>query len=81
MSLIPMSTFHIADFNDQFVFLHDLDGPRSITNDAQAITSFCHLFFPGCRVIYRDTQGEWAELVHTQGKFTGYLHYQGAVPK
>lgn len=66
------------------VFIVDLDekyGGTSVTNDAEAVVEYIHTVVPGARVIYRDTIGEWDELAHRDGEFTGYVHYDGPVPE
>ena len=45
------------------VFIEDLDGPMSVTNDAENVLSFINQNWPDKRLVYKDTQGEWAELV------------------
>ncbi|MCC7475831.1 MAG: hypothetical protein IT425_10575 [Pirellulales bacterium] len=65
------------------IVLRDLDGPRSITNDAEAVVA--ELYGRGLlgsprligshhrRVLYYDTQGNLDELKHDgRGRFTGF---------
>ena len=55
------------------VWITDDGGVRSVTNDAEGVVSHLHRRFPGYRIIYRDSEGKWDELVHdNKGAFTGY---------
>ena len=79
----PRSSFSVARcvFTDNLLFIIDRDeGGMSVTNDAEAVCAHCHELYPGRRIIYRDTEGEWSELVHENGKFTGYAPYKGDHP-
>jgi hypothetical protein len=60
------------------VCVHDLLGynPKlgtcSVTNDAEAVIDFLlrsGQMQPGQRCIYRDSEGNWDEMVHDNGKF------------
>lgn len=45
------------------VFIRDLDlGGRSVTNDAENVLRECQNAHGACRVVYQDSQGEWAEI-------------------
>lgn len=49
------------------------DGVISVTNDAENVVKELHCRYPGFRVIYQDTEGEWDELKHDGlGTFTGF---------
>lgn len=64
---------HIRE-SESIVWIIDLDedGTRSVTNDAEQVCRELHARFPDHRIIYRDSMGEWGELVHLQGILTGY---------
>lgn len=47
-------------------------GGRSVTNDAEAVCKEMHGRYPHHRIIYRDSDGRWDELVHRSGLFKGY---------
>lgn len=51
------------------LWLVDLDGPRSVTNDAERVCEELSHLYPGSRLFYRDTDGNWDELVHDAGRF------------
>ena len=76
--------FEVARVDEErgIVFLVDLcnEGAMSITNDAEAVIAHCHKFFPGKRVVYRDTEGRWDELDHVEGMFVGFKAYAGPDP-
>lgn len=57
---------------NEAVLLTDLDGPVSITNDAEAVVAYCLDKAPGRRVLYRDTDGQWDELKHDGTQFVGF---------
>lgn len=55
------------------VWIVDGDGgPKSITNDAEAVCSVLHRSYPNHRIIYRDSSGDWDELAHDRGWFIGF---------
>lgn len=63
------------------IFIRDLDqGGVTVTNDAEAVVEEVHKLHPGKRIVYRDTDGDWDELRHTEGKFTGFTLYTGLTP-
>lgn len=44
----------------------------SVTNDAENVINSIN---PGVRqVIYQDTMGNWDEIEHDEGRFTGFRH-------
>jgi hypothetical protein len=57
------------------VFLEDLCnelGTMSITNDAEAVVEHVLKMYPGHRIFYRDTDGNWDELVHNGKAFCSF---------
>ena len=50
----------------------------SVTNDAERVVEFLKqngdLNVPGTRVIYRDSEGRWDEMLIADGKFSGFRH-------
>lgn len=55
------------------VWIEDLDGYKSVTNDAERVTQELAASFGGrVRIIYKDTSGLWDELMHVNGKFETY---------
>ncbi len=55
------------DYENNIVFLEDCSnhaGGTSITNDAEAVVNHCRsIFGNSVRVVYKDTNEEWWELV------------------
>jgi len=62
------------------IFLSDSDGPVSMTNDAEAVVAMCHNHHPGLRIVYRDTDGCWDEMIHNNGRFLSFRQYDGWLP-
>lgn len=60
------------------VFIVDNDVGMSITNDAENVVIDVLAKYPDHRIIYRDTDGRWDELLHWGGKFVGFKPYSKA---
>jgi hypothetical protein len=71
-------TIHAVTFDK--VFIIDLDIGKSITNDAEAVVEIVNKAFPNRRIIYKDSCGQWDELVHAKGSFVGFQHYSDEIP-
>lgn len=69
------STFDVVKVSKNFVYLVDLDIGRSVTNDADNVCKHINYLYPNKRIVYKDTQGEWTELCHVDGKFTVYAPF------
>jgi hypothetical protein len=54
------------------VWIVDEDAGVSVTNDAEAVVAEINQRHPGCRIIYRDTMGNWDELRHRNGTFVDF---------
>ncbi len=70
---MPGSIYRLEVHND-VICLKDLDGPRSITNDVEAILEDLQrggleLDAP---IVYRDSMGRWDEIRHAKGRFTRF---------
>ena len=52
-----------ASTKQGIVFIRDLDGPVSVTNDAEEVLTYIQKNWPGRRVVYQGTDGEWFEIV------------------
>lgn len=75
--------YELVEFEGQpgVIFIRDLDqGGVSVTNDAEAVVEEVHKLYPGKRIVYRDSYGDWGELIHTAGKFTEFGLYKGLTP-
>ena len=64
--------YQVVGQDERHVWIVDLDGPLSVTNDAERVCVEVNRLFPGRRIIYQDTMGKWDELVHQGGRFTGF---------
>lgn len=62
------SKFHIVAELPDVVAIEDLDGLVSVTNDAEAVVRhLAKIGLKGRRLLYRDSDGIWDELVHDGG--------------
>jgi hypothetical protein len=73
--------YRIATVTPVAVLIIDLDdGATTVTNDAEAVVAGILELYPQPaehsdkprRIVYRDTEGDWSELLHDGTKFTGY---------
>ncbi len=51
---------------------NDSEGCKSVTNDAERVCAEIEKLHTGHRIIYRDSDGNWDELVHLGGHFNHY---------
>ena len=59
------SDYRVVSTDDDFMFLVDLDlGNLSVTNDAENVVKHLLSLYGNKRIIYRDSNGDWSELVH-----------------
>jgi len=67
-----------ADYNiiwigDDDIFITDLNiGNRSVTNDAERVVNDLVSRYGNKHITYKDTDGQWSELVHDNGKFVSF---------
>lgn len=56
------------------VWIADCGGPLdlSVTNDAEGVVERINRRFPGYRIFYRDSMGNWDELLHDADRFRGF---------
>jgi hypothetical protein len=52
----------------------------TITNAAETVVQECLSTYGQKRIVYRDTEGRWDELLHTGIQFRGFAPFQGEVP-
>ena len=58
---------------DKWVLIEDLNGPMSITNDAEAVVQDLLLRgYSNSRILYRDSMDQWDELLHNGIEFTDF---------
>jgi hypothetical protein len=73
--------YDVAKVTPEIVWISDRnDGAISVTNDAENVVMELHNKYPGARVIYRDSDGNWDELKHKGGQFTGFAPARDMVP-
>lgn len=54
------------------VWITDDGVGKSVTNDAERVCVELDRRYPGHRIIYRDTDGNWDELIVRNGEFAGF---------
>jgi hypothetical protein len=80
------SDYEVVLVEDDRVFIVDLDlGNRSVTNDAEKVLEEINNNFPGKRLIYRDTLGNWDEIkmtspFSTETLLVGFFPYNEEMP-
>lgn len=69
-----MALYRFIGRNSEAVFIVDEDRPgqRSVTNAAEDVVLEVFRCWGNRRIIYRDTDGRWDELMHVDGTFTGF---------
>lgn len=86
----PAATFaqlpsgHAVTFDGPFICLEDTGKGRSITNAAEEViqhletaTAAYGIDLDRYAVIYRDTMGNWDQLLHRDGRFVGFKSLGG----
>jgi hypothetical protein len=65
-----------------FVFITDAGhrGKQSVTNDAERVVQECLGRYGERRIIYRDKDGQWGEMLHTGIQFRGFAPFDGDIP-
>lgn len=73
------SIFTVIAISVEAVWIVDnFDEPRpagahlTVTNDAEGVCEELAMHYDGRKIYYRDTDGNWDELQHLRGKFTGF---------
>jgi hypothetical protein len=71
--------FEIIAVEDDRVFVVDLNlGSKSVTNDAEYVWEQVQRQYPNRRLIYRDSEGEWNEIL---GPDISFRPYAATAPK
>lgn len=50
----------------------DNTGKCSVTNDAENVVRYMNGLVPGVRIFYCDSEGDWGELIHDDGRFLNF---------
>ena len=59
--------------SDPVIFIEDLNGPMSVTNDAEAVVKdLINLGYGDYHILYKDSMGQWDELLHNGFRFIGF---------
>lgn len=76
--------YHVVRHVDGIVYFVDeaIAGTtfKSVTNAAEEVVLELFEQFGDVRMVYRDTEGDWGELAHDRGAFTGFLPWAGSHP-
>lgn len=74
-------SFSYAGQHGDIQFIVDENGRTSVTNDAEAVLAYIKKTQgKDTRVVYRDSQGDWAEIVwqvNWMGETIGFLPWHG----
>ncbi len=68
-------SFYSWGIDGDFIVIIDQGGTLSVTNDAEAVIEYLTrqgVDVDSKRVIYRDTEGQWDEMLTVDGKFRGF---------
>lgn len=71
------SKYEILYVGENRIFLVDLNGPVSVTNDAENV--FAEVYKEGHRIIYRDSMGCWDEIKMVNESIQ-FLPYNDSIP-
>ena len=81
MTITPMmhtARWSLYRLTEDIAFIVDDDtGGMSVTNAAELVCADCFRAFGDRRIVYRDTSGDWDELVHDHGTFVRFKSWRG----
>ncbi len=74
--------YQIVKITDKIIFIQDLNlGNISVTNDAEwVVENILNQYNPPKRIVYRDSEGQWDELVHDGRRFVAFGPWNDEVP-
>ena len=64
--------YFILENTTDIVYIKDTGTGKSVTNTAEEVTEEVFNKYGNKRIIYRDTDGTWDELVHRSGEFVDF---------
>jgi hypothetical protein len=68
-------SFTIQTITTNWIFIEDTGSGVSVTNDAEGVCDHLVFYHGNKRIMYRDSDGTWDELVHDHGIFKRFeLH-------
>lgn len=67
--------------NEKIVFIIDNDAGMTVTNDAENVVLDILRNYPNHRIVYRDTEGIWDEILHRNGEYIGFSPYKMPLDK
>jgi hypothetical protein len=74
------SDFAVIEEKAGILFIMDLNlGGMSVTNDAERVYEWCqyhHGHGVGIRIVYRDSEGEWSEMVRVVAKSGSWIDFK-----
>lgn len=73
-------TWSVYEVTDATVFIVDNDDGVTITNDAKHVVEQLWRHYDDRRIVYRDTMGNWDELIHVKGVFLHYAPFKEQIP-
>ena len=65
------SQWRLIEVKNGIAFIEDLDGPTSVTNDAENVYGRVRTQFGAVRVVYQDSNGDWDEIKQVAGSSPG----------
>jgi len=74
------ATYDVVRVTSDVIYLVDRNRGMSVTNDAENVVAEVVNEYGDKRVVYRDSMGNWDELEHNDGTFTGFAPYRGPSP-
>jgi len=64
--------FRVLDVTDTYINIEDLNGKKSVTNDAENVTLWLYKTFGQKQFYYYDSDGNFDRLIHDKGIFKGF---------
>ncbi len=68
-------SFNVEKVTHSWLFIVDNNDGLSVTNDAENVCEALALKYGNKRIMYRDTEGQWDELVHNHGIFKRFEYH------
>ena len=66
------ASYRVVGQTEDTIYIVDTNGRVSVTNDAENVVSAVVMAYGNRKIVYRDSLGEWGELIHTNGVFTDF---------